>query len=245
MNCSDITTLTPLYLAGELDSARADGFAAHLRGCPACRSELEQQTAFDEMLRASMAAESVDSSRVDRRVRASISAGHRTSRRRMIAAASFAAVLPLAAALGYWVMASSRAKPIDAAAARDHRMEIVDGQPRKWFTDDASIQGLTGRVGLPTSVVAAFTPLGYHLAQGKLCFLNGHVFLHLVYKGTSGNFSLFLRRSDDSASSGIRTNTFAAQHVAGFQHSALSALIVTEQPRDSALRLAKYAETIL
>jgi anti-sigma factor RsiW len=244
MNCSDISALTALHLAGELDSARKEAFAAHLRTCPACRRELEQETALDELLRTSILAEPVDSFSVNQRVRASISAGRRTSRRRRLTAAGIAAVL-LLAALGYRVTVSYRTKPIYAAAARDHRMEIVDGQPRKWFRDDASIQGLAGRVGVPGSVVAAFVPAGYRLAQGKLCFLNGRVFLHLVYKDESGNFSLFLRRSDDSAPAGIRTNTFAAEHVAGFKQGALSALIVTEQPADSALYLAKYAQTIL
>jgi anti-sigma factor RsiW len=244
MNCSDISAMTPLYLAGELDSARKEAFVGHLRNCPACRRELEQQTAFDEMLRASILAEPVDSSSVDHRVRASIGAGRRTSRRWMSTAAGIAAAA-LLAALSYRMMVSSRTKPIYATAARDHRMEIVDGQPRKWFTDDASIQELAGQVGVAGSVIAAFVPAGYHLAQGKLCFLDGRVFLHLVYKDESGNFSLFLRRSDDSSPAGIHTNNFAEEHVAGFQHDALSALIVTEQPGDSVLYLAKYAQTIL
>jgi hypothetical protein len=244
MNCSDITAFAPLYLAGELDSARAGAFARHLRGCPACRRELEHQTALDELLRTSILAEPVDNSSVDERVRASIGAGRHTSRRWMFTAAGIAAVL-LLAALGYRMLVSSRAKPMYAAAARDHRMEIVDRQPRKWFTDDASIQGLAGRVGLAGSVIAAFAPARYHLVQGKLCFLNGRVFLHLVYKDESGNFSLFIGPSDDSTLAGIHTNTFAAEHVAGFQHGALSALIVTEQPSDSVMRLAKYAETVL
>jgi anti-sigma factor RsiW len=242
MTCSDISALTPLYLADELDSAREEAFAAHLRNCPACRRELEQQTAFDEMLKASILAEAVDSSSVDHRVRTSIGAGQRTSRRWMSTAAGIAAAV-LLAVVSYRTMVSSRTKPIYAAAARDHRMEIVDGQPRKWFTDDASIQGLAGRVGVP--VVAAFVPAGYHLAQGKLCTLNGRVFLHLVYRDESGNFSLFIGPSDDSAFAGIHTNNLAAEHVAGFQHDGVSALIVTEQPGDSALYLAKYAQTIL
>jgi anti-sigma factor RsiW len=244
MNCNDITAFAPLYLAGELDSARAGAFAEHLRSCSACGREIEQQTALDELLRTSILAEHVDGSSVDERVRASIRAGRRVSRRWMFTVAGVAAVL-LLAALGYRMLVSSRTKPVDAAAARDHRMEIVDRQPRKWFTDDASIQGLAGRVGLPGAVVAAFAPAGYHLAQGKLCLLNGHVFLHLVYKDGSGNFSLFLRRSDDSTPVGAHTNTFAAEHVAGFQHDGLSALIVTEQPGDAVLYLAKYAETVL
>jgi anti-sigma factor RsiW len=244
MNCSDISKFAPLYLAGELDSAREQAFSAHLRSCPACKRELGQQTAFDEQLRNSVLAEPVDNSSIDQRVRAVISSEHRTRRTWMFAAAGLAAALILAI-IGYRATVLSRTKPVYAAAARDHRMEIVDGQPRKWSTDYASIEKLAGREGLSGSVAAKFAPAGYRLAQGKLCLLDGRVFLHLVYKNDAGDFSLFLRRSDQASPFGIQTNTFAAEHVAGFQHGTLRALIVTDQPGDAALRLAKLAETIL
>ena len=253
MNCSDISKFAPLYLAGELEPARAETFSAHLRNCPACKRELGQQAAFDEALRASVLAEHIDTWSVDQRVWAGIGAGQRNLRRWIFAAAGIAAAL-LLAVLSYRAMVSSGTKPVFAAAARDHRMEIVDRQPRKWFTDRASIEGLAGRVGLPDSAVASFAPAGYHLAQGKLCLLDGRVFLHLVYaegsedSSAAGDFSLFLRRSDDAndaSAQGIHTDTFAAEHVAGFQHGPLRALIVTEQPGESVLRLAKFAETVL
>ena len=47
MTCSDISALAPLYLSGELDSARAKTLSAHLESCPDCRREFEQQAAFD------------------------------------------------------------------------------------------------------------------------------------------------------------------------------------------------------
>jgi anti-sigma factor RsiW len=247
MNCSDISKLAPLYLAGELEPARAETFSAHIRSCPACKREVGQQTAFDELLRTSVLAEHIDTWSIDQRVRAGIGAGQRNSRRRMFATAGLAAAL-LLVVIGYITMVSSRTKPIYAAAARDHRMEIVDRQPRKWFTDHASIERLAGHEGLSSSVAADFAPAGYHLAQGKLCRLDGRVFLHLVYAEDSndaGNFSLFLRRADDASVRDIHANTFAAEHVAGFQRGPLQALIVTEQPGDSVLRLAKFAETVL
>ena len=244
MNCSDISKFAPLYLAGELEPARAEAFSAHLRNCAACERELGQQAAFDELLRTSVLAERIDNSSVDQRVRAGISAGQRAARRWMLTAAGIAAVL-LLAVLGYATTVSFRTKPVYAAAARDHRMEIVDRQPRKWLTDYASIERLAGREGVSGSMAADFAPAGYHLAQGKLCLLDGHVFLHLVYANSSGDFSLFLRRSDDAAPWGIHTGTFDAEHVAGFRRGPLRALIVTERPGEAALRLAKFAETVL
>jgi hypothetical protein len=122
-------------------------------------------------------------------------------------------------------------------------MEIVNRQPRKWVTDRASIEGLAQRQGLPASVVSAFVPAGYHLAQGKLCLLDGRVFLHLVYASESGSFSLFLRRPDDAGTSVVHTETFAAEQVAGFQRNQLSALIVSED--NDALLLASSAAVVL
>jgi anti-sigma factor RsiW len=240
MNCSEITEYAPLYLTEELDAARREAFSAHLRNCAACRRELEQNAGFDQRLRASVLAEPVDSAPVDRRVRESIHAEQRSSRHRMFAVAGIAAVLLLAIALF-----SMRARPLYAAAARDHRIEIVDRQPRKWLSDGSSIERLAGRAGLQASVVSAFTPAGYRLAQGKLCLLNGRVFLHLVYVNDAGNFSLFLRRPDDAVTSAIETRTFTAEHVAGFKNSQLSALIVTGQPGDTALHLAQSAAAAL
>jgi anti-sigma factor RsiW len=237
MKCSDIAEFAPLYLTGELDPARTQVFSAHLGDCPACRQELREQTAFDERLRASLLAERVDSSRIDRQVRDAI---HTRWRTWVFTAAAIAAVL-LLTILGYRILFATRTPPVFAAAARDHRVEIVDRQPRKWFTDRASIDGLARREGLPGSAVSSFIPAGYRLAQGKLCMLNGRGFLHLVYVSDAGNFSLFLRRPDDAAPPGLHADSFAAEHVAGFQSSQLSALFVTDQSGDAALHLAESA----
>src|SRR6202034_1604041 len=113
---------------------------------PDCRRELRQLSAFDELLRTNVLAEPVDSSPVDERVRESIRAERQISRRWPVAVAALAAVL-LAAIVGYRLI--SRTKSVYAAAARDHRMEIVDRQPRKWVSDRASIEGLAQRQGLP------------------------------------------------------------------------------------------------
>jgi anti-sigma factor RsiW len=255
MNCSDILKFAPLYLAGELEPSRAEAFSAHLGYCPACSGELGQQAAFDEILQTSMLAEHIDTWSVDQRVRAGIGT-ERNSRRWLFALAGIAAAILLVIVAGYQAMISFRTKPVYAAAARDHRMEIVDRQPRKWFTDLASIEKLGVRAGLSGFAAASFAPAGYHLAQAKLCLLDGRVFLHLVYAEDSNagsqndadDFSLYLRKSDDASYAmawGLHTGTFAAEHVAGFQHGPLKALIVTEQAGDSVVRLAKTVETAL
>lgn len=227
MNCRDI-----------LESAQAEQVAEHVRICPSCARELAQQQAFDSLLRASILAEPVDCARVERNVRQSIAS---QSRRWMFAAAGIAAVLLLA--LGIRAALALRTTPVFAAAARDHRLEIVDGQPRKWFTDRGAIEGLAGGQGVSASALEAIAPAGYRLAKGKLCRLDGQFFLHLVYVNGSENFSVFLRHADGSRT--IHAETQGAEHVAGFQEHQLTTLIVTEQPGDAAERFARSAAAVL
>jgi anti-sigma factor RsiW len=245
MNCSDISAFAPLYLTGELEAVRAQNFAAHIKVCPACRRELEQQQAFDDLMRTALLAEEVDNAPIDQRVRAVIQSDRRVLRRRILATAGIAAVLVLAA-LGSRMIFRARTTPVYAAAARDHRLEIVDRQPRKWFTDRAAIEALAGRQGLSNAAVTALAPAGYRIAQGKLCMLDGRIFLHLVYVNDAGNFSVFLRRPGDVAEAGaIHADTIAAQHVAGFERGPWDGLIVTEQAGDAASRLATLAAAAL
>jgi anti-sigma factor RsiW len=253
MNCKDVLDLAPLYLTGELESTRAEQVAAHAKVCPSCARELGQQKTFDALLRQSVLAEHFDGSRVEGEVRRLIaqSSQRSGSQRWMFALAGIAALLLLA--LGIRTIFSSQAEPVYAAAALDHRLEIVNRQPRKWFTDRASIETLAGRQGISGSTIDAMAPAGYHLAQGKLCRLDGKIFLHLVYVSDvyvndvhvndAQNFSVFLGPADGAAA--IHAETQGAEHVAGFRDRQLSVLIVTEQSGDAALRLARSTAAII
>jgi len=42
--------------------------------------------------------------------------------------------------------------------------------------------------------VAKVAPQGYELNRARLCMLDGRVYLHLVYAGNAGEFSVFLRQ---------------------------------------------------
>jgi hypothetical protein len=238
MNCAEVLNLAPLYLAGELEPGRADELDAHVNGCASCARELGQQKAFDAMLRESVLAEEVDSSRVERNVRLVVrqSAGPVFPRRWVFAVAGLAAVLLLTIFL-------MRARPVYAAAAKDHRLEIVELQARHWSTDRTSIAAMAQRQGVPDSAIDRIAPPGYHLAQGKLCFLDGRIFLHLVYANNAGKLSVFLRPADRMES--VHAERLGAEHVAGFQDQKLSALFVTEQSGDAAVRFARAAAAII
>lgn len=241
MICSEISKSTPLYLSGELDSAATQAFAEHLQSCADCRLCVERDAEIDKLIRQSMASEAPDTAGIDRRVLTSIRYVPRTQRRRLIVA-GIAAALAVTAVL-YWVTA--RPNPVFAAAAHDHRVELVQKQPRKWATDPAAIVQLAGRAGLNGETAIAFAPAGYRLQRARLCLLNGRLFLHVVYAGADGNFSFYLRRADPAASTRVQSGSLEGAQVAGFQHQALTAILVTNGPRDVATRLAESAAAIL
>jgi anti-sigma factor RsiW len=240
MTCSEISKSTPLYLSGELEPVMAGQFADHLKSCADCRLYVERDAEIDRLIRESMVNEAADAFSTDRRVRARIRAERQIPRRRwLMAGAGIAAGIAMAV-VAYRMAA--RPNAVYAAAARDHLVELVQKQPRKWTTDPGGIAQLATRVGLTGAAATAFAPAEYHLAQGRLCFLDGRIFLHLVYAGAGGNFSLFLRHADDSAdSSAIEAHRFDAEQVAGFQHNALSAVLVTGESGDTAVQLARSA----
>lgn len=238
MNCTQILELAPLYLSGELDPPRGEQFSQHLRICPACAHKIDEQRAFDSLFRESVLAEPVDSGRVEKRVWELIAG---KSRRRMVAA-GIAAVL-LAGVIATRIALKPVSTPVYAAAARDHRVEIVDAQPRKWLTERNSISALAGGQGVSLSRLDAIAPSGYRLERARLCFLNGKIFLHVVYAGKAGNLSVYLRRGDSVQQ--VRAEKQGAEHVAGFQNHQLIALVVTEQSGDAAERFARSAAAIL
>jgi anti-sigma factor RsiW len=238
MNCAAVLNLAPLYLTGELEPERAGEVAAHIKNCASCAWELGQQKALDAVVRETVLAEDVDSSRVEHSVRLVVgeAVGPGSARRWMFAMAGLAAVLLLAVFL-------MRARPVYAAAATDHRLEIVELQPRQWSTDRTAIAALAQRQGVSEAAIDRIAPAGYHLAQGKLCFLDGKIFLHLVYASDAGKVSVFLRPADRVEA--VHAERHGAEYAAGFQDRNVSAVFVTEQSGDAAMRFAKSAAAII
>ena len=172
--CADLAELAPLYLSGELDSRRASVLDAHLKRCPGC---------FEELLRQAH----VGAAR--RRIQP-VARPHRP--RPWVIAVMSAAAMFLLAALGFLVLMGPQLVRVYAAAARDHRHEIAERQPRRWVTDRAQIAALADRRGVPGSAVLALSAQGYHLERGRLCFVGRRVFVHLVYSADGHEFSVGL-----------------------------------------------------
>ena len=138
MNCNDAQELSPLYRAGELDAERAAALAAHLAGCRDCARDVE----LDERLSKAVLAEPVDTSRADLAIRRGIDS--RIRMRRVWIAAGVAAMLVVALVIS---RASAGSKAVFAAAAQDHRREVIDHEKRTWFSQPRSVGCAGGAPG--------------------------------------------------------------------------------------------------
>jgi len=245
MNCDQIQQSAPAFLSGELTGDRAVEFQAHLASCAECRLDIASQVELDARLRRQVLADQPDASALDRRVLEAIAV---QPKRRFVsmrlAAAGIAAVLILAIVVA--VRSQLRAQPVElcADAARDHLREIVNQEPRRWTSDRAGIDALAKRVGLGPQGHGTLAG-GYQLERGRLCRLDGRVFLHLVYSNGSREFSLFLASAGAFTDGASFATDVSGEHVATLQSGRERAVVVTEEPGDAARSLARIAMSSL
>lgn len=267
MNCSEVSALSPLYLSGELDATRSAEVAKHLATCPECSLQLQMHADLDNLLRQAMLSEHISTVALDRRVHERIATApnpqpNRSVPRRAFIALAAAAILLLVAGLGYALFGNHPA-PVYADAAADHHDEVIDQQPRKWIKDRAAIASLAEKHGISSSAIAGLAPAGYHLGCARVCGLNGHPFLHLVFVADSASaspdktreVSLFLcprvaallPRSASTTQDGqlFHTPAIGPEHLACFETDRVTALVVTDQAGDAALKFARFAAGIL
>lgn len=264
MNCGEIARLAPLYVTGELDGRQAADFDAHLRTCAECMRELERQARIDAGLREAVLAQEDDTSRIDRRVRELIAAnatGQPVPQLRVWSRGWAAAALAIAAAaivlagVGYRTLVRQPVARVYADAAWDHGLEVVEHQPRPWLTDPGQIATLAEQQGIARSAVTALASGGYRLVRGKLCFLDHRIFVHLVYTDGVREFSVYLRTRDSKSlpvtareiSNGkpLCTSDLNGEHVASIETPQLTAVVVTNESSDAALKLARFASAVL
>jgi len=261
VNCRDIIRLAPLYISGELEGERAAEFDAHLRSCSSCIEEIEKQARLDARLREVILAAETDVTEVDRRVRGLIAAeaiGHKlpafgTRRRWTAVAAGFAAALVLLV-VAYRSFGTHLPRAY-ADAATDHRLEVIEHQPRSWLTDPEQIALLAKQQAIQPAALNRIVSGPYRLVRGKLCYLDHRVFLHLVFSDGTGEFSLYLRpREAKVGSEPVReiangkplcTADFDQNHVAFVESPDVVVFIVTDRSADAALNLARFAAAVL
>jgi anti-sigma factor RsiW len=240
MNCQDVQTAAPLYLSGELDAPHLAEVRAHLEACPVCASDMARQAGVDARLREEVLAETPDSKALDllikQRIRRSI-----ILRRWLPVAAGIAAMLVLAL-VGSRLWTESRVARVYVDAARDHHSEVVDKQPRTWLSDQSAVAALAVRQGLSVAPLAEFARAGYNLECGKLCRLDGRVYLHMVYKRNGEDFSVFLRQTGEPFPAALRDSDRGDEHVASFQTGGMAGIVVTDQSTEAARQLAQLAQ---
>ncbi len=192
---------------------------------------------LDASLREAVLADDFDSAAVEHSVRRRIASERASVRRGKWFLAATVAVIGVVVTM--FVTRELTTPGIYADAARDHRREVIDHERRNWASDQAGVGALAVRAGLTAPQVAALVPAGYRFERAKLCRLEGKVFLHLVYSDGTREFSFFLRpnRADSAAIDAVHTHALC---VTTFATPSLAGLIVTDQPGDSALTLARF-----
>ena len=255
LNCSDIHELAPLYVCGELEPARAAEFDAHLKSCPRCLQEIEEQSRLDAQLRQALLAEGIDVQRVNRHIRERIAAetvqptvisAPRRSMRGLAAIAGIAAAFVLLA--GTYLMAPGRFSRVYADAAEDHQSEVIEHSPRRWYVEPAQIVKLEQYLGISMSVPQDLSD-GYHLQRAKICQLDGKLYLHLVYTDGTREFSLFLRPRRGERLTGmvrgmsngrfLHASVSGDERLSSFKTSNLIAIVATNQDAATSLNDAR------
>lgn len=240
MDCKNRAELTPLYLSGELDAARSGDFGAHLATCRACARETEQHAEMDARLREEIFREPLDASALEEKIARRVR--HASLSRRIWRTAGMAAGVAAILAIGTVVHRGHADTRLLEDAAQDHHREVVDQERRTWVSDAGAVEALAQRAGVDPAV---FNPPGYHFDRARLCRLGKSRFLHLVYSDGVREFSLFLGPRDAALSTKIACADRGSDHVAAFRNARVEALIVTDEPGDAALQLARSAASVL
>jgi anti-sigma factor RsiW len=230
MTCNEVREQAPLYLSGELTGEEHARFSAHLAVCASCEADIEAQSLVDARIAGALRGELPDTAGVEARVRGEI------SRRRWIPIGAIAAGFAIAAAGIYAWMRPAPAPGWYAAAARDHRVEVIEGQPRRWRTEPAEVLS-------PARAQALAAP-GYELERAKMCGLSGGRMLHLVFRNGDRRYSVFVgpHEGERKPLSHARSGN---EQVAGFETGRLRAAVVTEGAASECEQLARLAASRL
>ncbi len=234
MTCREIEELAPLYLSGEIDEERRAQFHTHLQSCRDCAAEIGEQRSLDARLR-DTAGNLPDALALESLVR------RRIAVERWVRVGTIAAAVALAAFLGYRVLHPRPVERVYADAALDHRLEVMEHQPRRWRTDPAEIEKLATRFRLPD--VGWLAP-GYRLERAKICGIDGAPALHLVYSNGSQEVSVFIRQRDGTA---LRAVAVGNEHLAAFELGlgSAEAVIATSGSREECDEFARRAQEAL
>jgi len=156
----------------------------------------------------------------------------------------------LVTASAFYLTLVGRPVRLYALAAMDHRREVVNKEPQKWANNPFDIGNLAHAQAVPPPVVLSLSPAGYRIDRGKLCRLNDHIFLHLVYQNHGAEFSVYFGKGDSQPLTGTLLGTVNGKrvygadvegdHVAYFRTPELTAIFIAAQSGE-ALSMARLA----
>ena len=175
---------------------------------------------FEEQLRREILAETPDASGLVSAVRLQIQREKRHFWLKLAAAAL------LTVGVGTtWLVTRQAKTGVLEAAARDHRVEVVQNKPRHWKMALQSMQPLLEQYHVGWSDVQALLPVGFVLEKAKECRIGGQPTLHLVFSDGKQALSVYVRAAGESISRAQLA--LPDEEAAGFRRGALSGIVVT------------------
>jgi anti-sigma factor RsiW len=241
MNCAEIATLSPLYLSGELDAERTAEVGAHLRICPACARDIEQQRDLDARVRGALLAELRSTGTLEPRIHRSIAVAR--AKRRVMAVGLVAAGMVLAAGFFFYRFVAPPVSALAMDAVRDHRREVIEKRVKKWRSDAREIDALAQRQSIPANTIQALARSGYRLDRARLCRLAGSLYMHLVYTDGTREMSVFLRPRQGVGAPMLAQN-LDAESVVAVESSGMTVVCVAEESQ-AAMKLARSVAAAL
>jgi anti-sigma factor RsiW len=242
MNCSEIQDVATLWLSGELEEARSSQVRAHLEGCAGCARAMAEDASLDVRIRKALGEEEPATQQIEGMVLRRIASERR---RRWLLAGGIAAAVLLSLVFGAPLFVKQQQpRKLFMDAARDHRLEVMEHQPRRWRSEPGEVAVVAERFGLTGATALAMAPAGYRLVHAKTCGLEGRPALHLVYTDGAREISLYVRRETDGLQRTGSTE-IGGERMAWAERAGYSAVAVTTGEPDECRQIAQRAVSIL
>jgi anti-sigma factor RsiW len=189
MTCDETRPLLGAHVDHELDLRTDLEVQAHLRGCPACRSEVASLQALHEAAQAHLTRHAMPEAVAARLRRAVQPPARRRVRAPWIGAAVAALAAGIIAVVAINPGADRTERDVVAAHARsllgEHAIDVASSDShtvKPWFHGKVSF-------GVPA---ASFADQGFPLLGGRLDYVDGHEVAALVYQRRKHLINLFV-----------------------------------------------------
>ncbi|MDQ1469843.1 MAG: hypothetical protein QOJ99_1323 [Bryobacterales bacterium] len=241
MNCSEVQEIAPRWLSGELEESLSAQVRVHLEECAECAHSLGEDASLDARIRKALLQEEPATARTEEIVLRRIASERH---RRWLATGGVAAAMLVALIFGKPLVVRQEPGKLFVDAARDHRLEVMEHQPRRWRSEPAEVGILAERFGLTGATTLALAPAGYRLVHAKTCRLEGRAALHLVYTDGAREISLYVRRGTDGWWP-VASADFGVERMASAERAGYSAVVVTTGELDECRQIAERAVSVL